>query len=354
MKEITIEELYQLNNPVVIDIRAPIEFKTGAIPGAINIPLLTDDERQEIGTIYKNEGQDQAKWRAMEAVSPKLPTLLESIKLAGKNNEHPVIYCWRGGMRSKAVVTFLDFAGVRAKRLIGGYKAYRQYILNKIPEMIPQKAVVIHGLTGTGKTDILQLLEKKGYPVLDIEGMASHRGSIFGGVGLGQGHNQKQFDSLLFKRLQEIQGTTYFLMEAESKRVGKVTQPDALMDKKMNGINIHVHTPVERRVQQITKDYIEPYEHQEWYFEVIQEAVQRVIMRINKIEIKESLLKNLERHQYTEIIKILLEHYYDPMYDYKRQEYSGPFYDIFAENPEDAADQIACQLEQLSLKALFV
>ena len=129
LKEITVEELYHKNHPVVIDIRSPIEFKDDAIPGAINIPLFTDEERQEIGTIYKQEGQDQAKWRAMEIVSPKIPKMLESIKIASsESNEQPIIHCWRGGMRSKAVVTFLDYAGIRAKRLTGGYKAYRQYI----------------------------------------------------------------------------------------------------------------------------------------------------------------------------------------------------------------------------------
>lgn len=355
MKDITVEELFQLEHPVVIDIRAPIEFKEGAIPDAINIPLFTDEERQEIGTIYKQTGQEQAKWRAMELVSPKIPVFLQSIKnAAGDTHVQPIIHCWRGGMRSKAVVTFLDFAGVRAKRLEGGYKAYRQFILKEIPNLIPGMAVVIHGLTGVGKTEILQILDKRGYPVLDLEGMANHRGSIFGGVGLGSGRNQKQFDSLLYKKLNDINGAPYFLMEAESKRIGKVTLPDELMIKKMSGINFHVHSSIEQRVCHITKEYIEPYQHESWYFDVIKDSLDKVFRRLRNADIKKRLEENLENREYKEMIQILLEKYYDPLYDYKRQEYSGEFFDIFAEDPFDAANQIAAQLDQLSLKHTYV
>src|SRR3954463_12068251 len=152
MKDITVEELQTIKNPIIIDIRAPIEFKDGAIPGAINIPLFTDEEREVVGTIYKQEGQAAAKWRAMEFVSPKIPSLLQQIKEAKSHGEGLVVHCWRGGMRSKAVITFLEFAGIYAMRLEGGYKAYRQYILKQIPTMFPEKAIVLHGLTGVGKT----------------------------------------------------------------------------------------------------------------------------------------------------------------------------------------------------------
>lgn len=351
MKEITVEEMFRIDSPIIIDIRAPIEFKDDSIPGAINIPLFTNEEREEIGIIYNQEGQEQAKWRAMEIVSPKIPVMLKAIKEASAEaKEQPIIHCWRGGMRSKAVVTFLEYAGIRAKRLIGGYKAYRQYILKEIPKFIPEMAVVIHGLTGVGKTEILRLLQKRGYPVLDLEGMAGHRGSIFGGVGLGSGHNQKQFDSLLFKQLKTIQGSAYFLMEAESKRIGKVMQPDELMIKKMNGINIHVHSPIEQRIRQIAEDYLYPFEEESWYHPIIKESLEKVLRRIKDGETKKILEEFLDNHQYLNMIPILLEHYYDPQYDYKRQEYSGVFYDVFAENPMEAADKITALLEELMLK----
>jgi tRNA 2-selenouridine synthase len=351
LKEITIEELYQINNPVIIDIRSPIEFKDGAIPGAINIPLFTDEEREEVGTIYKLGGQEQAKWRAMELVSPKIPTLLKSIKEVSKGKGGQlIIHCWRGGSRSKAVVTFLDFAGVRSKRLIGGYKAFRQYILNEIPSILPDRAVVLHGLTGVGKTKILQLLQKREYPVLDLEEMAGHRGSIFGTIGLDGGNNQKIFDSLLFDGLKRLQDVSYFLMEAESKRIGKATQPEALMTKKLHGIHIYLHMPMEQRIAHLVLEYVDPFKHLPWYHDEIQESLEKVLRRVKDVEMKKRLLGHLENRNYPELIKLLLENYYDPKYDHKRQEYKGDFLDIYAESHEEAVEKIIHYLEALSLK----
>ncbi|XJZ25812.1 tRNA 2-selenouridine(34) synthase MnmH [Bacillota bacterium Lsc_1132] len=351
MKDITVEELYQLDHPAIIDIRSPVEFKDGAIPGAINIPLFTDDERKEIGTIYKQVGQDAAKWKAMQFVSPKIPDLLQSIKDAtAHSGEQPIIHCWRGGMRSKAVVTFLDFAGIRAKRLAGGYKAYRQYILQEIRHLLPERAIVLHGLTGVGKTEILKLLNGMGYPVLDLEEMAAHRGSIFGTIGIGNGHNQKTFDSLLHKRLREIQGSSYFLMEAESKRIGKATQPEELMTKKINGIHIYLHTSMEARVKHIANEYIYPYEHDPWYYNEIKQSLERIFPRMKDVETKTRLQEYLESREYTKMIKILLEDYYDPKYDHKRQDYIGEFIDIYAESHQEAAEKVAKHLEALSIK----
>jgi tRNA 2-selenouridine synthase len=345
MKEITVEELFKITQPIIIDIRSPIELKDGAIPGAINIPLFSDEERQVIGTIYKQVGPSAAKWRAMEIVSPKIPNLLQTIKGYHTNGE-VIIHCWRGGGRSKAVVTFLELAGIYAWRLIGGYKAYRHYILEQIPFMFPEKAIVLHGLTGVGKTEVLKILKEKGFPILDLEEMAGHRGSIFGTIGLGDGHNQKTFDSLLFKGLQEIQGAAYFLIEAESKRIGKTVQPEELMQKKMHGINIHLHTPIEQRVNQLVSEYVLPYENEPWYFDEITVGIEKVLRWIKEVEVRNSLVETLKNRNYAKMIQILLEHYYDPRYDHARLEYEGEFFDIMAVNPVDAANQITGLLEK--------
>lgn len=352
MKEITVEELSTLEKPIFIDIRSPIEFQDGSIPGAINVPLFSNEERQEIGTIYKHVGQAAAKWRAMELVSPKIPNMLHEIKSHTDKGE-VVVYCWRGGMRSKAVVTFLEFAGIYAWRLVGGYKAFRHYILEQIPSMIPNKAVVLHGMTGVGKTEILKILKRKGYPVLDLEEMAGHRGSIFGTIGLGEGNNQKTFDSLLFKGLLDLQGADYFLVEAESKRIGKAVQPEKLMDVKFTGLNLFIHSPLEQRVKHLISEYVRPYKHQSWYHEKISLGMDRVLKRIKDIEIKNRLSEALAEHNYEAMIPILLEFYYDPRYDYARLDYQNEFIDIYADNYQDAAEKIADKLDELSFKPVL-
>jgi tRNA 2-selenouridine synthase len=348
MKEITFAEVLTLKNPIIIDIRSPIEFKGGAIPGAINVPLFTDEQRQIIGTIYKNEGQAEAKWKAMEIVSPKIPALLQTIKSYISKDTEIVIHCWRGGMRSKAIVTFLEMAGIYCWRLLGGYKAYRHYILEQLPTMVPNKAVVLHGLTGVGKTEVLKILKKKGFPILDLEEMAGHRGSIFGTIGLGDGHNQKTFDSLLFKGLQEIKEADYFLVEAESKRIGKAVQSEELMAKRMHGININLHSPMEQRVKQLVSEYVLPYQDEPWYFEQISNNIDKVLRRVKNVEVKKMLVQTVVDRNYPEMIRILLEDYYDPRYNHATLEYEGEFFEIFAEDPVDGAEKISFKLNELS------
>jgi tRNA 2-selenouridine synthase len=349
MRETTVEDLQKLEKSIIIDIRSPIEFNDGAIPGAINIPLFTNEERQEIGTIYKREGQAAAKWRAMERVSSKLPELLRSIKDTMSGDEELVVHCWRGGMRSKAVVTFLEFAGIHAIRLVGGYKAYRQFILKEIPAMFPNKAIVLHGLTGVGKTDILKKLNNRGYPILDLEEMAGHRGSIFGTIGLGDGNNQKSFDSLLHNALKKIEGSAYFIMEAESKRIGKVVQPEELMDIKFHGIHMYIHTPLEHRIHHLVNEYVLPYSNDSWFYEKISVGIEKILRRIKDDEMKKQLLATLDNKNYQKMIQILLENYYDPRYDHKLQDYAGEFINIHANNSEDAVEKVINELNRLSM-----
>lgn len=334
MKDISVQELISSNNYIPVDVRAPIEHKDSAIPGSVNIPLFSDDERKEVGTIYKQAGEEAAKWRAMEIVSPKLPGLLSEIKDLKKSGAEPVIHCWRGGMRSKSVASFLDYAGISSFRLEGGYKAYREFILQQIPGLLPERAVVIHGMTGTGKTEILKKLQEKGFPVLDLEQMANHRGSIFGMIGIGEGHNQKTFDSLLFNRLNEIKGSSYFIIEAESKRIGRAAQSDELVEKKLNGINFLVKSSIPNRVKRIYNEYVLPYKDEEWFIEEVGEKVTRLLKRIKKPDIVTLLQDALTNREYKELIEILLVHYYDPRYEHALGEYNGPFIELDGDDPD--------------------
>lgn len=333
MKDISVQELISTKDYIPVDVRAPIEHRDSAIPGSVNIPLFTDDERQEIGTLYKRSGEEAAKWRAMEIVSPKLPGLLGEIKDLKKTGAEPVIHCWRGGMRSKSVASFLEYAGIPAMRLEGGYRAYREYILGKIPQLLPEKVLVLHGMTGTGKTDILQALQEKGYPVVDLEKMANHRGSIFGMIGKGEAHNQKTFDSLLFERLNEIKGSNYFIVEAESKRIGRAAQPEEMLEKKLNGIHYLVKSSIPTRVERIYNEYVQPFIGEAWFEEEVREKVLKLIKRINH-DVSPSLALALEEKNYKELIEILLIHYYDPRYKHALLEYEGHFNEIDADDPD--------------------
>ncbi|SFA91578.1 MULTISPECIES: tRNA 2-selenouridine(34) synthase MnmH [unclassified Bacillus (in: firmicutes)] len=347
MKEITVQDVLKNGEAPIFDVRSPIEFKEGSIPGAINVPIFTNEERHEIGIIYKNEGQDAAKWKAMEFVSPKIPSMLQTIKEHANPKYTPIVYCWRGGMRSKSVVTFLEFAGLSASRLIGGYKAYRQHILEEIPHILPEKAVVLHGMTGVGKTEILKMLDRIGYPILDLEHMAGHRGSIFGMIGIGEGHNQKTFDSLIYRKISELASSDFFIMEAESKRIGRVVQPEELIQRKLEGIHFHIEMPFEKRVEHIVNEYVKPFEKEDWYHSKISEGVEKISRRIRDKEFMLLLEEYLNIRNYPDMIRILLEKYYDPRYDHKRLDYNGNFYVIYAESIEEAASQIETHLKEL-------
>lgn len=344
MKDISVQELISSKEFIPVDVRAPIEHRDSAIPGSVNIPLFTDEERQEIGTLYKQSGEEAAKWRAMEIVSPKLPHLLGEIKDLKKSGAEPVIHCWRGGMRSRSVASFLEYAGIPALRLEGGYRAYREYILERIPQLLPEKAIVLHGMTGTGKTDILQALQEKGYPVVDLEKMANHRGSIFGMIGMGEAHNQKTFDALLFERLNEIKGSNYFIIEAESKRIGRAAQPEEMLKKKVNGIHYLVKSSIPKRVQRIYNEYVQPFLGEAWFEEEVREKVSKLIKRVNH-DVSPSLAFALEEKKYKKLIEILLVHYYDPRYNHALLEYEGPFEDIDSDHP-DVIENIVKEIQK--------
>lgn len=352
MIDITIEEL--LNNEknfIPVDVRSPGEFKEGTIPGAVNIPIFGDAEREEIGTIYKQVGQEQAKWRAMEIVSPDLPALLTQIRGLHKDGSMPVLFCWRGGMRSKAVASFAEFAGTKVYRIEGGYRAYRQYILERIPSIIPEHTVVLHGMTGVGKTNILDKLQQQGYPVLDLEGIAAHKGSIFGAMGpADESNNQKTFDSLLFSRLLELKGSPYIMVEAESKRIGKVTQPEELLIKKIGGVHFYLEASLETRVERIYSEYVEPFYQEDWFHNQVTEKFGVIQKRIKNQEIKAVVSESVEQRNYKNFIRFILEHYYDPRYHHKQLEYEGEFIHINTDNEGRAVKEISAKLDEIFSK----
>lgn len=339
-QDLAITELIEsekFNKITWIDVRSPSEFKEATIPGAKNIPVFTDEERAEIGTIYKQVSVEAAKERGLEIFSAKLPAFIKAVKeLDGEK----VIFCWRGGMRSKTAATVVDLMGISINRLAGGIRAYREYVTGQLKNMAYKpNALVLNGYTGSGKTKILRSLQSDGYPVLDLEKMANHRGSAFGQIGM-VANNQRMFEALLFNGLYETKESPYVLFEAESKRIGKAVLPPFLLEKKGSGTHIFLSIPMEERVKTILEDY-HPAEHKN----ECEAAFQKIKRRIHT-PIAADIEKHLAEGEFSQAVHLLLEYYYDPLYKHSAELYAAEkTIHIKADNVSEATEQIRALLQ---------
>ncbi|NLM46858.1 MAG: tRNA 2-selenouridine(34) synthase MnmH, partial [Firmicutes bacterium] len=256
VKDITVEEYLQKSKEFcLIDVRSPGEYTEAHIPGAVNIPLFTDEERAQVGIVYKHEGTDRAKQVGLRFVARRLPQMVGQI-LAAAGGKKIVIYCWRGGMRSRSVSHLLAALDYPVYQLTGGYKAFRRYINHfHATNKIEVPVFVLNGLTGVGKTRLLALLVERGYPALDLESMANHRGSAFGSVGLGAPRSQKDFDALLALALMEKKHAPCLIVEGEGKRIGPVQLPDYFFTAMEKGPHILLVADLNVRVERIVAEY---------------------------------------------------------------------------------------------------
>ncbi|AZB41521.1 tRNA 2-selenouridine(34) synthase MnmH [Bacillus sp. FJAT-42376] len=314
-QDLSVEQLLAMQKEkkiVAVDVRSPSEYREASIPGALNIPLFNDEERAEIGTIYKQVSVQAAKDRGLEIVSAKLP---EFIKTFSAIPESKAVFCWRGGMRSRTSATVLDLMGIKTFRLNGGVRAYRRWIVDQIETMdFKPKAYVLNGYTGSGKTWLLHQLQAEGYPVLDLEGMANHRGSIFGQIGLNP-HNQKTFDSLLIKDALPLQSSSFVVLEAESKRIGKAVLPEFIAEKKEQGTQLFLDIPRTERARFLVEDY-QPWKHHE----ECMKAFYRIKARIHTPAAAQ-IEASLSAREYEDAVMLLLEYYYDPRYEHTAMRY---------------------------------
>ncbi|MBN2617108.1 MAG: tRNA 2-selenouridine(34) synthase MnmH [Spirochaetales bacterium] len=236
----------------IIDVRSPLEYKKGHIPGAINIPLFSNRERADVGICYKKEGKDRAVELGLEIVGPKLSQFVKDVKKLG--SESVKVYCARGGMRSSSFCWLMDTAGFKnVYRLEKGYKAFRNYALDYFEKEFNLK--VISGMTGSGKTDILLEMEKQGEQVLDLEGFANHRGSAFGGIGKEPEASTEAYENKIFSKLFSFDLNKPIWIEDESRNVGKVLVPPSIFKKMETSFRIIVEVPIEVRAERLAKDY---------------------------------------------------------------------------------------------------
>lgn len=346
MQVISIEQAMGLPKCLFIDTRSPSEFEQGHIPGAINVPLLEDEERAVVGTLYKQCGQEQAKQKGLEFVSGKLADMVKKISdcRAAVPDAALVVYCWRGGMRSKSVVTILELMGIAGCQLAGGYKAYRRHVQERLTEFSLQPTlIVLCGSTGSGKTTLLQLLADRQVPVIDLEQLANHRGSAFGQVGLGRPATAQNFDAQLLLLLEQYNREPFIVLECESKRVGNVYLPDRLCDAMRTGRRVLIRSGIDTRVRRLIAEYTDVLQPQD---PQIITSITSLTKRLGKKKVA-GLLLDYEEGRLTEFTRTLLADYYDPLYGYETASPESFDLVVEAEDLDRAATEISQYIDRL-------
>ena len=288
----------------VLDVRAPIEFAQGHVPGALNLPLFSDEERARIGTTYKQVSQERAVHLGLDFFGPKMSGMVKfAQKLA--HGKEVRLHCWRGGMRSGAVLWLLELAGFRVHLLDHGYKDYRRAVLASFAQ--PRQWRVLGGLTGSGKTDVLhQLTALPGQPVLDLEGLAHHKGSAFGAIGQPAQPTQEQFENNLAAALAVLPADAPIWVEDESRQIGRLTIPPGLFAQLQAAPRFVLEVPHAARVAKLAAEYgaEDP--------QLLAEAIERLRKRLGGLATQQAL-DAVAAHDFPLMVERVLD-YYDKTY----------------------------------------
>jgi tRNA 2-selenouridine synthase len=258
VRPVDIEKFLALaQNHPVLDVRSPGEFQHAHIPGAESFPLFNDDQRKVVGTAYKQESREEAIKIGLDYFGPNMRPMVEAAeKIAGRSNSKTLlIHCWRGGMRSGGVAWLLDLYGFQVHTLVGGYKSFRRWVLSQFEKNYPLR--LVGGYTGSGKTELLSDLIKKGETVIDLEGLAHHKGSAFGNIGQPDQPTQEQFENKLALALHEAQHTVVnsIWVEDESQRIGRLNIPNNFWQGMRQAPVFFIDIPFEERLQYIVQGY---------------------------------------------------------------------------------------------------
>ena len=295
---------------LLVDVRTPAEFAETTIPGAVNVPLFSNSERAEIGTVYKHQGKQVARKLGIERVSPRIPALIEQTEAARQSRNGPlIVFCWRGGMRSLALTSFLQLAGFPARQLIGGHKAFRRLVYDYFIRTEWPPVYVLRGLTGVGKTRVLNQLAGQGQPVIDLEGLANHRGSAFGALGLQPQPSQKMFEALLWDQLEQLQDRPYLVTEGESRHIGRVVVPPSFHQAMQTQVSLWLEATLETRVGIILDDYPARDQLRDQFLHPLQALKER----LGKQAVAE-LTQLLQQGRWEQLVQELMVRYYDPLY----------------------------------------
>jgi len=324
--------LEEAKNRVILDVRSPAEFEKGHIPGAHCFPLFSDEERAQVGTLYTKSGREAAFFVGLDIVGPNMSKFVkQALRLAP--HKQVLIHCWRGGMRSASMAWLLQSAGFDVKLLSGGYKSYRAYIREAFN--IPVKLLVLSGMTGCGKTEILLEMKKMGAQMIDLEGMANHKGSAFGHLGQKPQPSTEQYENNLASIWSSIDFSKPIWIEDESRNVGGVQIPESLYTSMTKSVVIRIDFPKSYRVKRLVAEYADIDD------QAIALSLQKIKDKLGNKNVQELMLL-LSEQQYSIFVDNILD-YYDESYDYSLKK--KPFSRVekispLRLNPKDQATEI--------------
>ena len=295
----------------VIDARSPAEFTDDHLPGAVNWPVLDNDERREVGTELKQVSAFDAKKIGAAMVATRIGELLQAQVQDKPRDWLPLVYCWRGGKRSGTLAWFLDQIGFRTTLVQGGYKAFREQVREQLATLpLSFDYVVIAGRTGSGKTRLLQALTEEGAQVLDLEGLARHRGSVLGGLPFEAQPTQKAFETQLWHTLSGFDAARPVYVESESRKIGQIQVPSALLDRMRNeGRVVMVTMPDAARIQLLVEEY-------DFFAEQLERFCGHLdtLVDLRGRETVQAWQALAREGRWAEVFGALMREHYDPLY----------------------------------------
>ncbi|WP_018479958.1 tRNA 2-selenouridine(34) synthase MnmH [Pontibacter roseus] len=337
---IPIEEFLQKATQLpVLDVRAPKEYGVGHIPQAHSFPIFTDEERAKVGTAYKQQGHDPAVLIGLDLFGPKMSGFVKQAEKLARDREL-LVHCWRGGMRSGSMAWLLDFSGFKVHLLQGGYKAYRHLMQEQFEK--PRPLLVLGGLTGSGKTDLLPYLQQLGQQAIDLEGIANHKGSAFGSIGMPPQPSSEHFENLLGMEFLKLQENRPLWLEDESISIGRVQLPKPLYDQMQDSPAIVLEVPRQLRVRKLAEEYCRTDKT------LLEASILKIKKRLGGLATKEAL-EAIEAGDMEKMVDIALA-YYDKTYTYDlaKKQRVLPLH-LESLNPEENAQRVLALAKQHQL-----